>query len=714
MMTNEPRTDYGVGKSNDRGCWRRRPRRRRTTTGWTIMKILVTIFVFGLAWCSKNVVVTVTAFSRATPSSSGSGDEQEQQQQHRELIEDAIQKCRAKISESDTTKYSSMYPKTRIRLAILLESTNNNNSNVYDEEIEFLYETAATNETLQTSEKINSWTNAAKFSNTTTAKRERLLRALTVTTPIDYNDDDDDDNSGNIISIAYAHAFEEYIQLVLQECTFSVENPHLFDLLDEGLDLCDQVERLCPKEPVVDEFRGVLLRKKYKNSITSSPSSSFSSSSTLTSTSTSMMILNAEGDTTMGDIQQLQDTRTAPTQQLQQQVYETYAMAARKSYESVILAIYGDRIETSSSSYGSLPSVSTINLSILSPTTTTEMLCSRLLRHIILAAAAAREARMISEEDEHIKFGQEIMIKMKQHIIKDINIQLDFWNAVGITYKSRGEEKIAKMMFRKSLEINPNDGHANAQLASLGDKVAASSTSFSSEYVSGLFDGYSDRFEKELVEVLDYRGHIIVADATRRHTPSSVLSQSNQSSIVVVDLGVGTGLLGSLFREMYPSNTNNMILWGVDISNRMVQQSQNRMLDNGDFVYDTVMEMDVNMFLQNLDSSYVHVVGASDVFIYVGDLKKLFIECHRVLSVDGLLVFTVEFPSSEDVAAKGQIKKNGVGLLKSGRFGHSRHYIQGLAKDHNYDLLEWREEVLRKQGSDSVHGAVVVLKKKVA
>ena len=269
-------------------------------------------------------------------------------------------------------------------------------------------------------------------------------------------------------------------------------------------------------------------------------------------------------------------------------------------------------------------------------------------------------------------------------------------------------------MFRKSLEINPNDGHANAQLASLGDKVAASSTSFSSEYVSGLFDGYSDRFEKELVEVLDYRGHIIVADATRRHIPSSVSSQSNQSSIVVADLGVGTGLLGSLFREMYPSNTNNMILWGVDISNRMAQQSQNRMLDNGDFVYDTVMEMDVNVFLKKLDSNYVHVVGASDVFIYVGDLKELFIECHRVLSADGILVFTVEFPSSEDVAAKGQIKKNGVGLLKSGRFGHSRHYIQGLAKDHNYDLLEWKEEVLRKQGSDSVHGAVVVLKKKVS
>ena len=105
-------------------------------------------------------------------------------------------------------------------------------------------------------------------------------------------------------------------------------------------------------------------------------------------------------------------------------------MAAQKSYESVILAIYVE--ETSSSSYGSLPSVSTINMSISSPTPTTEMLCSRLLRHIILAAAAAREARMIHEEDKHIKFGQEILIKLEQHFVKDINIQLDFWNAVGI------------------------------------------------------------------------------------------------------------------------------------------------------------------------------------------------------------------------------------------------------------------------------------------
>ena len=144
-----------------------------------------------------------------------------------------------------------------------------------------------------------------------------------------------------------------------------------------------------------------------------------------------MMILNAEGDTAMGNIQQLQDTSMAPTQQLQQQVYKAYAMAAQKSYESVILAIYGDIKETSSSSsYGSLPSVSTINMSISSPTPTTEMLCSRLLRHIILAAAAAREARMIYEEDEHIKFGQEIMIKLEQHFVKDINIQLDFWKQI--------------------------------------------------------------------------------------------------------------------------------------------------------------------------------------------------------------------------------------------------------------------------------------------
>ena len=245
----------------------------------------------------------------------------------------------------------------------------------------------------------------------------------------------------------------------------------------------------------------------------------------------------------------------------------------------------------------------------------------------------------------------------------------------------------------------------------MGDEYAASVTELSDDYVAGLFDGYSDRFEKELVKNLGYRGHTIVADTINRHWNKS----RAEGDVVVLDLGVGTGLLGQLLRERIGlgddaaciSSENigegKVIIRGVDLSSRMVEISQTRTV-NKVSVYDTVEVGDAIGFLQSMGSSSIDIITASDVFIYVGALDEVFREASRVLKEGGLVGFTIETPPNEK---KGS--EDGLMLLQSGRFGHSKSYVKDVADKAGLTLVEWKEEILRKQGNKDVEGAAVLL-----
>ena len=64
--------------------------------------------------------------------------------------------------------------------------------------------------------------------------------------------------------------------------------------------------------------------------------------------------------------------------------------------------------------------------------------------------------------------------------------------------------------------------------------------------------------------------------------------------------------------------------------------------------------------------------------------------------------FTVESYDDEE----GEFR-----LLKSGRFGHSKQYIEQVAKVNGFEVLTWEDCILRQQGGQDVKGATVVLKK---
>ena len=95
------------------------------------------------------------------------------------------------------------------------------------------------------------------------------------------------------------------------------------------------------------------------------------------------------------------------------------------------------------------------------------------------------------------------------------------------------------------------------------------------------------------------------------------------------------------------------------------------------------------------------LVVAADVFVYVGDLQPSLQAARGVLSNDGLLVFSIE---KEDVSS-------GYVLKTTGRYTHSPQYIQKLATEEGYAIVQQQEITLRNEHQTPVPGISYVLKK---
>jgi predicted TPR repeat methyltransferase len=135
----------------------------------------------------------------------------------------------------------------------------------------------------------------------------------------------------------------------------------------------------------------------------------------------------------------------------------------------------------------------------------------------------------------------------------------------------------------------------------------------------------------------------------------------------------------------------------------MAEVSRARKTAAGKSVYSSVIHGDALQYLATLDRNSQDCILASDVFIYIGDISQVLSESSKCLVDSGIVAFTVE--SLHDSS------EFGLRLLKSGRFGHSKKYIQKVADENGFKLLSWDECVLRQQGGADVNGATVVLVK---
>lgn len=194
-------------------------------------------------------------------------------------------------------------------------------------------------------------------------------------------------------------------------------------------------------------------------------------------------------------------------------------------------------------------------------------------------------------------------------------------------------------------------------------------------YVAGLFDDYSDEFDDHLVGVLGYVGH---------HLLMENLPEPGRRFASALDLGCGTGLCGPLLAPRVDRLT------GIDLAAGMLARA--RALG----VYDRLERAEAVAWLEANDETFDLIVAA-DVFVYIGDLERLFAAARRALAHGGLFGFSIELGADGGDAPP-------FALRPSLRYAHSARYVRELAERQGFRVVHTREATMREDRREAVHG----------
>ena len=191
-------------------------------------------------------------------------------------------------------------------------------------------------------------------------------------------------------------------------------------------------------------------------------------------------------------------------------------------------------------------------------------------------------------------------------------------------------------------------------------------------YVEAHFDAFAERFDRQLVEMLNYAAPSELA---------ALLAGSRFER--ALDLGCGTGL------AVEPLSPLTGHLTGVDLSGGMLARAAER---GG---YDVLVKAEALDFLADHPGGF-DLVFATDVLIYFGDLAALFDAVAGALKPGGCFAFSTE---------RGEADWT---LLSSGRFAHADAYVDRFTAP-NFELLARSPTHLRLEGTTQVEGALHVL-----
>jgi predicted TPR repeat methyltransferase len=197
-------------------------------------------------------------------------------------------------------------------------------------------------------------------------------------------------------------------------------------------------------------------------------------------------------------------------------------------------------------------------------------------------------------------------------------------------------------------------------------------------YVRHLFDQFSTDYDARMRGQLGYRAPEIL-----RELASLVLPR--QEGLSLLDLGCGTGLAGTAFRDMASR------LDGVDLSPAMVEKARALGL------YNALKVADIETGLSAFDRAY-DLILAADTVVYLGDLEKLFAGVALRLAEDGMFLFTVEKTDGD-----------GFELGPKRRWRHSESYLRRAAAHAQLNISGLVECSPRMEAGVPVDGLALAL-----
>ena len=266
----------------------------------------------------------------------------------------------------------------------------------------------------------------------------------------------------------------------------------------------------------------------------------------------------------------------------------------------------------------------------------------------------------------------------KLNFKKAISIHPDYAEAhlnLGAVLVDMEKLEEAVLHFKKAISLKPDYSKAKHMLAALTGKTTSTAPQ---EYVESLFDNYALRFESSLVSNLEYKIPKILTEI--------IIEDSKTNSLgSIIDLGCGTGLFGEEIKKFCDS------IIGIDLSKRMLDQAEKKN------IYNELIKEDIVTYLSNNYFDFDYFISL-DVFIYVGDLSNIFKLIKARNKKSGKLAFSVENYDGESFF-----------LERSGRYSHSKTYIENLCDKFGYRISYFKELDLRKEKNKYISGALYIL-----
>ena len=246
---------------------------------------------------------------------------------------------------------------------------------------------------------------------------------------------------------------------------------------------------------------------------------------------------------------------------------------------------------------------------------------------------------------------------------------------LGNTVQELGRLDEAEACYTRAIALKPDYAEAKHILAALAGETTESAPR---DYVEKLFDIYAAKFESSLVDNLEYKIPKIIAEIILNDSKVDLLGS-------IMDLGCGTGLLGAEINQFCDR------LEGIDLSEKMLDEAKRKN------IYNKLIKQDILAYLANTSLNFDYFVS-TDVFVYIGDLSDVFRLIKSRNKKAGKLAFSTE-----------NYDGDGFFLERSGRYSHSKKYIESLCKAFGYEIRHFETQALRKDKNRYISGGLYLL-----
>ena len=319
-------------------------------------------------------------------------------------------------------------------------------------------------------------------------------------------------------------------------------------------------------------------------------------------------------------------------------------------------------------------------------------------------------------------------------LMKEESLLIDVQDGVDEKSSKVVCESNAVNALRMSVNLNDENVVAIHMLNSMtagedgDDEYSQGKDRASNEFVSALFDDFADTFDEKL-GALGYKVPHLIGEAAY-----DLLQMSNKDMFdSILDAGCGTGLVGRFVKPLCQGP-----LVGVDLSKKMLELASQCTLtkgcglkvEEGDdttnediddergkiSLYDKLVALDLETVSidelalglpdDSFDNDGFDLIVAADVLVYLGDLQKVLNNFAELSKGDesksSFLVFSCERIDDEDAPSSGWK------LQSSGRYAHSRSYVERTAEEAGFYIVGYEEIVPRQEKGEDVKGHMFI------